>query len=226
VAVAADPRSCGIGRTRSLVRCVQAGDEHGPPRDPIDTLSGIRSGSEEALAALLTQEWARLVRFLAGRLGSPEEAQDAAQEAFIRVWEHRERWTDGSARALLYRIATNVAGDALRKRRTRRAHDVEVEPRSSPTTPSEEMEGGEARRRVAAAVAALAPKRREVFELVRMYGLSYAEVADVLDLQPQTVANHMTLALRDLRGELHDLLESGRPNPRPEEPGRSEGGHA
>ena len=49
-------------------------------------------------------------------------------------------------------------------------------------------------------------RRREVFELVRFKGLTYQDVAEVLELSPQTVANQMTLAHRDLRSMLADFL--------------------
>jgi RNA polymerase sigma-70 factor (ECF subfamily) len=68
------------------------------------------------------------------------------------------------------------------------------------------VHGAELKRLAAAAVAGLPPKRREVFRLVREEGLSYKEVAEALGLSPQTVANHMSLALADLRATLRPYL--------------------
>lgn len=56
--------------------------------------------------------------------------------------------------------------------------------------------------RAAAAVSALPARRQEVFRLVRRHGLSYEEVARVLEMPLETVAEHMSLALASLRAAL------------------------
>ena len=71
------------------------------------------------------------------------------------------------------------------------------------------------------AVARLTPRRQEIFRLVRENGLSYREVAEVLDLSPQTVANLMSLALADLRAALGPILRSGEEAPFPSLPPHS-----
>ena len=174
---------------------------------PIDMLDRIRAGEEAALALLLKREWPLLVRFLEARVG-PDRAQDAAQEAFIRLWEKRESWSSGSARALLYRIGVNAATDLLRKgeARRRRAAVGDWNTAASPPTPFDVVEGDEARARFQAALEELPSRRREVFELVRRDGFTYRETAEVLGMAPQTVANHMSWALRDLREALADIL--------------------
>lgn len=188
-------------------------------------LDRIRTGDEEALGALLRESWAPLVRYLASILGGADAAEDAAQEAFVRLWEQRERWTGGSARAVLFRIARNAAIDDLREAGTRRRH-LRSQPRApAPSDPPEqelELERRRLEKRFLDALERLPPARREVFELVRFRGLRHAEVAEVLGLSPQTVANHMGLALRDLREMLTDALP--RRSRKEEERGRSNHG--
>jgi RNA polymerase sigma factor (sigma-70 family) len=65
-----------------------------------------------------------------------------------------------------------------------------------------DLENFEFRALIVMAVDSLPLRRRQVFTLVRHYGLSYRETAAVLDLSPQTVANHLSLALADLRESL------------------------
>lgn len=177
------------------------------------TLDRIREGDVEALEELLQEAWAPLVRHLIGLLGSPEAAQDAAQEAFVRLWERRERWESGSARALVFRIGRNAALDQTRRRRVRErwvGREGTGMPAAAPA-PDEDLARADVRRRVDAALAVLPQRRREVFELVRFEGLSYREVADATELSVQTVANHMSLALRDLREALADLVAPSLP---------------
>lgn len=156
----------------------------------------------------MREAWAPLVTHLSTLVGSGAAAQDAAQEAFVRLWEHRERWESGSARAVLFRIGRNVALDERRRAAVRRrwARSPSAQPPSPLPTPAEEAEAAEFADRFWLALEALPPRRREVFELVRFSGLSYAETAHVMDLSEQTVANQMSRALKDLRHLLSGFL--------------------
>jgi RNA polymerase sigma factor (sigma-70 family) len=176
-------------------------------------LSSIRSGDVEALGVLMDEAWGPLVAHLATLVGSVAVAQDAAQEAFVRLWEHRDRWESGSARAVLFRIGRNAALDQLRRVEISRrwARGTAAEAPSPAPTPEEDMEAAEFADRFRSALEGLPGRRREVFELVRFSGLSYAETAQAMDLSEQTVANQMSLALRDLRRLLADFLADPEP---------------
>lgn len=183
-------------------------------------LTRIRSGDREAFASLVAETWVDLVEHLTWILGSRAGAEDAAQEALIRVWEHRERWREGSARALVFRIGRNLALDARRSAKVRRrwASALGREPAPSADGPEEATRWSEYECRIRDALAALSPGRREVVELIRLRGLSHREAAEALEISEQTVANRMTLALADLRTLLADILpelaaRSGRPEP-------------
>ena len=73
--------------------------------ETVVTLEALRAGDPRALEALLQDVWAPLVRHLTGVTGSRDTAQDAAQEAFVRLWERRERWQRSSPR---WRCATSA----------------------------------------------------------------------------------------------------------------------
>lgn len=170
-------------------------------------LAGIRGGSRDAFESLVNEVWDPLVDHLTWLLGSREAAEDAAQEALIRIWEQRERWHDGSARALVFRIGRNLALDEKRRERVRR----EFAAREAVTGEREESPGDRAEvmeyeTRFREAMEALTPSRREAIELVRLRGLSHQEAAEALNISKQTVANRMTLALADLRMLLADIL--------------------
>jgi DNA-directed RNA polymerase specialized sigma24 family protein len=83
-------------------------------------LAGIRSGDRDAFERLIDEAWAPLVDHRTWVLGSREAAEDTGQEAFIRPWEQRERWHDGSTRALVFRIGRNRALDEKRKDKVHR----------------------------------------------------------------------------------------------------------
>lgn len=170
-------------------------------------LARIRAGDRDAFAGLVHETWDPLVEHLTWVLGSREAAEDAGQEAFVRLWERREQWHDGSARALVFRIARNLALDEKRKQRVRRGWaEREAAVVVQEEGPEEVAEIGEYEGRFREALAALTPGRREVIELVRLRGLTHQEAAEALDISLQTVANRMTLALADLRVLLADIL--------------------
>jgi len=179
-------------------------------------LERIKQGDSGAFDALVAEAWGPLCAHLTSQLGSSDAAEDAAQEAFIRLWERRERWQGKSARALVFKIGRNIAIDLTRRRSVRLRHatsDGDLDPATRslgtpPLTPDRALEANEVEARVARALAGLPTRRREVFELVRYADMTYQEAAEALELSPQTIANHMSLALRDLRAELLDLIES------------------
>lgn len=170
-------------------------------------LDQIREGDPEALRLLLGSTWHPLVLYLATYLDSIEAAEDAAQEAFVRLWAHRERWTSGSAKAVLFRIGRNLAFDVRRKVATRRRweHSRPPDASPSPATPEEVLVETELMASFREAVESLPTRRREVFELIRLRGLSHGEAAEVLGLSYRTVANHLRMAMRDIK---HMMAES------------------
>lgn len=170
-------------------------------------LSRIRAGERAAFETLVSDTWDDLVDYLTWILASRDAAEDACQDAFLRLWEQRERWHDGSARALLFRIGRNLAFDAKRRERIRRKW-AERET----TTPGgwrdaeEQAQISELEHRFREALAALTPARRKTVESVRLHGLTHVEAAEALGVSRQTIANRMTLALADLRLLLRDVL--------------------
>ena len=176
--------------------------------DPLAPLmAAIRGGSESALGRLMDLCWPELVRYAARQLGEVELARDIAQEAFIQIWERRRAWKPrGSARAYLYRIVRNLVIDEKRKQEVRRrwAARQELSPIAHSANPAEELDAKILAGVFETAVAALPNRRREVFELVCMRGLSHREAAAVMGVSAQTVANQMSSALRTVRKAMAD----------------------
>jgi len=163
----------------------------------------LRSGDTRALELLVAAYWEPLVRYAEGILGWSDGGDDVAQEVFIRLWARRGHLSrEGSLRAFLYATARNAAIDHGRRERRHAARAALADPPVACVSPLDSTEESELAERAAAAVAALPPRRREVFRLVREGGMSYEEVAAVMGISPQTVANHMSLALASLREAL------------------------
>ena len=170
-------------------------------------MGSLRAGDPEALGRLMDQLWAPLLGYARQILPEGLDPQDVVQEAFVRLWSRRTQLReDGSLKALLYTTVRNASLDELRTSRRRQKLQAAGPQPSRPRTPYEDVHGAELQRLAAGAVAQLPLKRQEVFRLVREEGLSYRDTAEVLGLSEQTVANHMSLALADLRTAIRPFL--------------------
>lgn len=186
-----------------------------PPTEPAPEvlLHRLRAGDEGALQILLQRHWTPLVAYVARIVEPVDAAEDVVQRTFLRLWERREEWsTEGSLRGLLFRIARNLA---LSERRSRGARLRALEgltargPRRSERTPADHLADSELGRELERAIDALPGRRREVFVLRCVHGLSYAEVAEVMGISQQTVANQLSRGLATLRETLGHLLDDG-----------------
>lgn len=148
----------------------------------------------------------QLLRFLARGLGEQADAQDLAQEVFLRILRVEDPDLIRHPRAYLYRVAVNVIQEwRLRNRRfpVKDDHDLEQEPDEG--EPMEEIEASERARRLNAAVAGLPAHYRAVLTLRVNRGLTHKEVAEELDITPRMVKRYLVKAYARLRERLGDM---------------------
>lgn len=142
--------------------------------------------------------------------GNPEDAWDAAQEAFVKAFRSLRTFRGAAAFATwLHRIAVNAALDIVRRRPpTSDALDAAV------AMPAESVdravEQREIQRRIHGAIAGLPPDQRVAVVLRDVQGLSYGEIAAVLQVPVGTVRSRLSRAREALRRALVDLSPAGR----------------
>lgn len=168
----------------------------------------IREGDVSAFDGFVAGEWPRLVRFAVAVLGNVDDAKDVAQEAFVRLWEQRSALRPSSSvRAYVYQIARNLAISDRRNRELHRTlEERQSQERPPVRTPARDLESTEVREVVRRAIESLPERRREVFVLAHLQDLPYQEVAEVLGISRQTVANQISAALTDLREALRPYI--------------------
>jgi RNA polymerase sigma-70 factor (ECF subfamily) len=177
-------------------------------------MARVHAGDSDALDALLKLYWSPLVAYGARVLWNWDAAEDAAQETFVRIWQRRAEWgSDGSARALLFRIMRNLALDEKKRRARREAWGLRrFRPGQRVATPQELLERSELEHEFDRAVQSLPERRREIFLHARVNGLSNSEIAEVMGIAPQTVANQLSAALATLREVLGPFSHAGEPS--------------
>ncbi len=178
-------------------------------RSDRDLLLAVRDGDEMALNELIGRKTNPLIQLVQRILGDLEEARDVVQVTFFKVWENRkkfdERW---SPNTWIYRIASNLAIDHLRSRKSReRSHEpVRQHLRQvadcNASRDLSDLQQSEVMAIFRELSTGLSEKQRMVFLLREMEGLSSPEVAGILGCRESTVRNHLFNARKYLRREL------------------------
>jgi RNA polymerase sigma-70 factor (ECF subfamily) len=169
--------------------------------------AGTSRGAPEAeFDTLYRAQFPRLVRLCRLLLDDPTEAQDVAQEVFVKLMAGPP--AAGSAAAWLTRVAVNVCHDRRRSwwwRWTRRGEDpIAIGLLATDPTPERQSLCGELSIQVWRAFRALPRRQREVFALRHFEEWPTADVAEALGLTPGTVKQHLFRAVHSMRKALGD----------------------
>ena len=194
-------KNAALGSPLSLSRKQQISDE--------ELLSRLQRDDTDALELALRQHWALVVDYINRLTGSEDAAEDIAQRAFCQLWDRRAQWrSNGSVRALLCRIARNYAVSEHRRQRADERSAETFAELSRPVLPSRDrIETEQLRFALDREIALLPERRREILVLRCVHDLSYKEIADVMNIAQQTVANQLSSALATLRVSLRELLD-------------------
>jgi RNA polymerase sigma-70 factor (ECF subfamily) len=171
------------------------------------TLSGEDRCGEDFVRAF-NEVRAELVSTLYFVLGNHEDAQDAAQDAFLKCWRTRAQLAEvRNLRAWIFRVGLNAAKDLQRsawRRRARPLTDAPILNDHTEASPADCAEEKEALERLRAALVGLRPEEKAVFLLRQNADLTYEEIAELRRLPVGTVKTQMRTALQKLRKVLGD----------------------
>jgi RNA polymerase sigma-70 factor (ECF subfamily) len=139
-------------------------------------------------------------------LGNQEDAQDVAQEAFLRCWRTQESLPAvNNLRAWIFRVGLNAAKDLHRsawRRRVKPLVGAETMPMVDTASPGRELEEEESKQRLRESLLRLRREEKEVFLLRQNGELTYEQIAELLERPVGTVKTQMRSALHKLRQEL------------------------
>lgn len=179
------------------------------------TTTSTGEGEQDAdrvLEAALEAHWARVCRTLYGVVGDWDEAEDLALEVFYRFHRRppRELRKVGS---WLYRVAVNLGLNALRARKRRRRYEQAAGAlklqQDMPSDPAIEVERRQTQQRVRRVLATMKPRAAQVL-ILRFSGLSYAELAEALNVAPGSVGTMLARAERAFERRYRALDETVR----------------
>lgn len=184
----------------------------GPAVDPdLDLVRRAGAGDAQACAALVDRYLAKVTAFAGRMLANRADAEEVAQDVFLRVWQHAGNWRAGSARfsTWLYRVTLNLCHDRLRRRRETTL-DAAGDPASDAPPPGADLQRHAVAARVAAALAQLPERQREAIVLCHYQELGNIEAAAVLDVTVEALESLLSRGRRRLRellaSEAQDLM--------------------
>ena len=176
--------------------------------DDRELLQRVQAGDEGAYDAVFRSWYPVLVRVATALLRDEDAAEEVAQDVMVQFWNRRQAVdADMPLKPYLLRAVRNRALNHLRHLRVRRESEKDVEAMyNAPGTADQPVAAKELGAAVKVAVADLPPRCREIFELSRVDGLKYSEIAEALEISEKTVEAQMGKALRILRERLATWL--------------------
>jgi RNA polymerase sigma-70 factor (ECF subfamily) len=184
----------------------------------------VRDDNAAAFEELVARYQGRLMTVLMHLVGSREQAEDVAQEVFLRVYRARKTYEPGAKFSTwLFTIANNAASNSLRNKSRR--HEVTLRTcdsgplgtrpfektlqASSSQMPARQLAKAEMRDIVRMSVETLGERQRMAVLLSKFEGMSYAEIAEVMEISPQALKSLLSRARENLREVLQPYVNGG-----------------
>lgn len=175
-------------------------------------------GSDAVLNSLMDRHAEKLFHYLIRQLGNEQDAEDLAQEAFVKVYQHRSRFDPRQKfTTWLYSIATNLCRDRLRYRARHPQVPLERDLETDASlgerlplaggTPSEQLEQQETAEAVRRAIATLPEELRTSLVLSEYEGFSHGEIGSMLNCTAKAVETRLYRARKELRLRLARALQ-------------------
>lgn len=207
----------GLCRTRGMDLAITTGPgqtgattESGRRRvidDPDGELvARVARGDRMAARVIMTRHLPKILNLGRRMLGDQTEAEDVAQEVFIRVWTNAVRWKPGQAKfeTWLHRVAMNLCYDRLRRRPTA-ALDGVAEPADDAPTPIARLYETQLAAAVNEALQHLPERQREAIVLCHYQGLSNIDAAAMMEISVEAMESLLSRARRTLKTLLKPL---------------------
>ncbi len=169
----------------------------------------------ETLRAAVNENKDRVFNHALYLLRSQEDAEDATQEVFIRLWKHRNRIAEGSTVSWIMRTTHNLCLDFIRRRRTSSVRlrrrigtnmDSLAADRDRHTDPEEHYDFTRKQKELASAMEGLSPRTHSMLLLHYFHGFKYEAIAEILDTNAGTVK----VTVHRGRKELKEILSQSR----------------
>ncbi len=174
-----------------------------------ELLKKIAAGDEMAVRELMNRHIDWMLACSYRMLGTREDAEEVAQEAFLRVWKVAGTWEFGRAkfRTWINRVTVNLCYDRLRKKREVATEEAPEQVDES-GTPADRLHQNQVAARVRLAIDQLPERQKAAIVLCHHQGLSNGEAADIMDVSVEAIESLLSRGRRKLRQILKPEIEN------------------
>jgi RNA polymerase sigma-70 factor (ECF subfamily) len=193
--------------------------------DPdVRLMLAVRDDDGSAFEELMRRYQDRLITVLDHLVGNRDQAEDLAQDVFLRIYRSRKSYVPGAKFSTwLFTIANNVASNARRSRSRRKEVNLDLRPATttgihsidelaqaaSGLMPTRQIDKAEMRDIVRSAISTLNERQRLAVLLSKFESMSYEDIADTMEMSPQAVKSLLSRARTNLREVLEPYLQTG-----------------
>jgi RNA polymerase sigma factor (sigma-70 family) len=189
---------------------VEAESGHGRVIDDPDgeLVARVGNGDRTAARAIMARHLPKILNLGRRMLGDQAEAEDVAQDVFVRVWTHASRWQPGQAKfeTWLHRVAMNLCYDRLRRRPTSALDDVPEMADDAPT-PAAKLFETQLAKSVNEALLQLPDRQREAVVLCHYQGLTNIDAAAIMGVSVEAMESLLARGRRALKKMLKPLSD-------------------
>lgn len=157
---------------------------------------------EAVFAKVYTDHISSINNFIYYKFGSKENAEDIAQNAFIKLWENCAKLSVKEAKSFLFTIAINMSLNIVKHEKVKLNFNARPQKSITIETPEYQLIGKEFHEKLQKTIASLSEKQREVFLLNRIEKMKYAEIANLLGISIKAVEKRMHNALVIMREKI------------------------
>jgi RNA polymerase sigma-70 factor (ECF subfamily) len=174
-----------------------------------ELVARVARGDRAAAQTLMRRHLPKMLGLARRMLGGSVEAEDAVQDAFMRLWTHAERWRPGQAKfeTWLYRVTLNKCFDRLRRRPVSPL-DAAMEVQDPAPSPESELERAALSRQIEVALRALPDRQRAAIQLCHYQECGNIEAAEILGISVEALESLLSRGRRTLRARLLHLKDT------------------
>jgi len=160
----------------------------------------IALGDHAAYRDIFLKYFPKVKYFIAHLVKSETDAEDLAQEIFVRLWENRAKLASvESFNSYIYRMAKNATFNYLEHKEVEKKYFEQLHEDETGESIEDEIYARELELLVQLTVNRMPPQRKTIYQMSRDEGLKNEEIAAQLNITRKTVENHLNLALKEIR---------------------------
>ncbi len=170
-----------------------------------DLMKELKADNMFAFDVIYKKYCKKVYKFGYSILKSEQESENLTQDVFLNFWENRFKIEkDSSVKSYLFAITYNSAVSSLRKkaRESEYVEYLKLLQQSAADSVNAELEYNELSNKLDEIITKLPQRQREIYQLHRIEGMNYKQIAERLHISVNTIENHMAGALKNIRKNL------------------------